>query len=188
MRVYVIRHGESETNLNKKWTGWLDVHLTDKGKDDAKKAGDFLKNIAFEKIYASDLSRAVETAETAIPNCCYETSPLLREINVGSLANKPLSILSDEQREHVRECGYADFNGETRAEFYGRICRFKKELETLNCETVALFSHAGWLCGMLDTVVDAYLPRKNVCCNNCTIAIFEYISGIWQLHSWINLS
>lgn len=62
MRVYVIRHGESETNLNKKWTGWLDVHLTDKGKDDAKKAGDFLKNIAFEKIYASDLSRAVETA------------------------------------------------------------------------------------------------------------------------------
>ena len=32
MRVYVIRHGESETNKAKKWTGWLDVHLTDKGK------------------------------------------------------------------------------------------------------------------------------------------------------------
>ena len=43
MRVYVIRHGESETNKAKKWTGWLDVHLTDKGKDDANKAGNFLK-------------------------------------------------------------------------------------------------------------------------------------------------
>ena len=33
MRVYVIRHGESENNLAKKWTGWMDVHLTDKGKE-----------------------------------------------------------------------------------------------------------------------------------------------------------
>lgn len=28
MKVYVIRHGESETNREKKWTGWLDVNLT----------------------------------------------------------------------------------------------------------------------------------------------------------------
>ena len=55
MYVYVIRHGESETNKAKKWTGWLDVHLTDKGKDDAKKAGNFLKRISFDKIlYLSD--------------------------------------------------------------------------------------------------------------------------------------
>ena len=37
MFVYVIRHGESETNLSKKWTGWLDVQLTKKGYEDAKK-------------------------------------------------------------------------------------------------------------------------------------------------------
>ena len=34
MRVYVIRHGESETNRAKRWTGWVDAHLTDKGKED----------------------------------------------------------------------------------------------------------------------------------------------------------
>ncbi|MBQ8600746.1 MAG: histidine phosphatase family protein [Clostridia bacterium] len=188
MRVYVIRHGESETNLNKKWTGWFDAHLTDKGKDDAQKAGNILKDIPFEKIYTSDLSRAVETAKIAIPDCCYETSHLLREIHVGTLANNPLSILSNEQRARIRKCGYVDFNGETIEAFYSRICQVMKKLETLNCETVALFTHAGWLRGMLDTVVDAYLPREHVRCNNCTVAIFEYINNTWLLHSWINLS
>lgn len=188
MRVYVIRHGESETNLAKKWTGWLDVHLTDKGKEDAKKAGGFLKSFSVDKIFASDLIRAIETAEIALPDRSYETSPLLREINVGTLASKPLSIVSDEQRERIAKCGYVDFGGETKEHFNSRIRQVMNELETLNCETVALFTHAGWMRGMLDAVIGSYLPRKQVRCNNCTIAIFEYIGGIWQLHSWINLS
>ena len=37
MKVYVIRHGESENNRAKKWTGWADVHITEKGVEDAKK-------------------------------------------------------------------------------------------------------------------------------------------------------
>ena len=81
----------------KKWTGWLDVHLADKGKDDAKKAGDFLKRISFDKIYSSDLIRARETAEIAIPGCRYEISELLREINVGSLAFQPFGSSTSEQ-------------------------------------------------------------------------------------------
>ncbi|MBQ8816149.1 MAG: histidine phosphatase family protein [Lachnospiraceae bacterium] len=188
MRVYVIRHGESETNLDKKWTGWLDVHLTDKGKDDARKAGEFLKQVSFEKIYTSDLCRAVETAEIAIPNCSYERLPLLREINVGTLANKPLSILTEEQRAHAVKWGYEYFGGESKDHFYNRISQVMKMLETLDCETVAMFSHGGWLRGMLDTVVGTRLPGNKVCCNNCTIAIFEYTNEIWRLHSWINLS
>ena len=35
MLVYVIRHGESESNLTRRWTGWQDVLLTDKGRKDA---------------------------------------------------------------------------------------------------------------------------------------------------------
>lgn len=187
MRVYVIRHGESETNRDKKWAGWLDVPLTEKGKEDARKVGELLQNVAFDKIYVSDLRRAAETAENAIRNCRYETSPLLREINVGTLANRPLSVLTDEQRKHVLQNGYAEFEGETSEEFYRRIRRFQAKLEASNDETVAVFSHAGWLCGMLDTVVGTRLPRASVCCNNCTVGIFEYGNRRWRLHSWINL-
>lgn len=188
MRVYVIRHGESETNRVGKWTGWLDVHLTDKGKEDAKKAGDFLKNVPFEKIYASDLIRAIETAEIAIPDCCYETSALLREINLGALAGHPPDTLTDEQRADAAKSGYAAFGGEAKTDFYDRIRRFMEQLEGSECENSAVFSHAGWLRGMLDIVVGTNLPRNHVCCNNCTVAIFEYTDKIWKLHSWINLT
>lgn len=188
MRVYVIRHGESETNLNKKWTGWLDVHLTDKGKGDAKKAGDLLKNIRIDKVFTSDLIRAVETAQNALPGCRYEILPLLREINVGSLAGKPLSILSEAQRERIAKLGYVDFDGETKEQFNSRIFKVMKELETLNCETIALFTHAGWMRGMLDAVIGIRIPGNHVQCSNCTIAVFEFENRMWQLHSWINLS
>ena len=188
MRLYVIRHGESETNLSKKWTGWLDVHLTDKGKEDARKAGEFLKTVSFDKVYTSDLCRAVETAEIAVSGCDYEISPLLREINVGTLANKPLSSLTDAQRAGIGRCGYTEFDGETKEQMRARICRAMKEFEALNCETVAVFTHAGWMRGMLDVVVGTNLPRDRVCCNNCAVAVFEYANGVWRLHSWINLS
>ena len=188
MRVYVIRHGESETNRNKLWTGWSDVRLTDKGKEDAKRASELLKRVTFDKILASDLVRAVETAKIALPDCSYETSPCLREINVGKLSGRPLSVLSDEQRDRISEYGYIDFDGETKEHFRSRIRQVMNELEGLNCETVALFTHAGWMRGMADEVLGACLPRKHLKCDNCTVAIFEYTNEIWQLHSWINLS
>lgn len=186
MRVYVIRHGESETNLTKQFTGWLDVHLTSTGKAQAEKTGAFLKNITFDKIYASDLLRARETAETAIPGCSYAVTSLAREIGVGSLMGKPLSTLTPEQREATVTRGYADYGGESKEDLYGRIRSFMGELEALDCEKVAVFSHGGWLRGMLETVLGVYLPRKHVCCDNCTVAIFDYSNHIWSLHSWIN--
>lgn len=188
MRVYVVRHGESETNQSKRWTGWLDVHLTENGKADAQKAAEFLKGISFDKIYSSDLIRAIETAQIVIPDCRYEKNSLLREINVGSLANQPISVLSDSQRMQAAETGYADFGGETREELDKRILQFRKELETQNHETVAVFTHLGWMCGLLETVVEQRLQRKHLCCKNCTVAIFEFENEIWRLHSWINFS
>ena len=50
-----------------------------------------------------------------------------------------------------------------------------------------LFSHAGWLRGMLDIVLGLRLPRARVRCKNCTVAVFEYTDSGWSLHSWVNL-
>ena len=187
MKIYVIRHGQSETNLAQKWTGWLDVNLTNKGINDAKTVGEFLKNIHFDKIYTSDLSRAIETEKNALPNQPFEKSLLLREVNVGTLAGKPLTILTDEQRNCISKNGYTDFDGESHSEFYNRVCEFKKELEKSNAENIAIFTHAGWMREFLDSVVETRLPRKHVLCQNCALAIYEYSNNIWKLHSWINL-
>lgn len=186
MFVYVIRHGESENNLSKKWTGWYDAHLTEKGYEDAKKVADYLKGITFDKIYASDLTRAVQTAQTAFPGCSYETSPLFREVNLGSISNQPLSVLTDEQRKFVASYGYIEFGGESKEQFENRVKQAMGKLEELDCKNVAVFSHGGFLQGMLDAVVGIYLPRKSILCGNCTIAIFEYLNDRWKFHSWIN--
>ena len=188
MLIYVVRHGESENNLRKRWTGWSDVHLTDKGKEDAEKAGEYLKSISFDKVFASDLIRAVETVGIALPGHSYETSTDLREINAGTLTDKPLSIVPYEEKENIQKYGYVDHDGESKEQLQSRIRRVMNELETLNCERVALFTHAGWMMGMLDEVLGTFLLRKHVRCNNCAIGIFEFTNGIWKLHSWINLT
>ena len=67
MKLYVIRHGESETNLKKVYSGWAQVRLTEKVERDAENVGELLRKVAFDQIYSSDLIRAVRTAEIALP-------------------------------------------------------------------------------------------------------------------------
>ena len=187
MRVYVIRHGQSQTNQQKTWTGWMDVPLTAKGIEDARNVGEMLKNVPFDKVYASDLIRAVETARNVLPGKPVQTTSLLRELDVGTLAGKPWSFLTDEDRARIFREGYVRYGGESQRVFYDRVLAFKKELEGLDAENVAVFSHNGWVRAMLDTVLEVRLPRKHMFCNNCAVTIYEYNKNLWKLHSWINL-
>ena len=187
MKVWVIRHGESVTNRDGLWTGWYDAALTEKGKQDATLAREYLSKVQFDKIYASDLQRARNTAEIAIPGCVYETDAALREVNVGSLSGKPLSIVRDGNNQPKNANGYGAFGGEDYSEFDRRVSDFMKRLETLDCENVALFAHGGWLRSSMDFVVGMKLPRKTISCNNCAIAIYEFNGSAWKLHSWINM-
>ena len=188
MKVYIIRHGESEANKNRQKTGWLDVPLTEKGREDAALARGVLSGVSFDKIYSSDLLRAKVTAEIAIPGCKYETCAELREINVGNLAGKFFSEITDSQNSAISKEGYKMFGGESTDEFHNRITSFMHRLESEACENIAIFAHAGWLRKFLDIVVGTTLPRKNVSCKNCAVGIFEYGDSTWRLHSWINLT
>ena len=188
MRVYVIRHGESEYNIRNLRSGWADVQLTEKGITDAEKAGKFLEGISFDKVYSSDLQRAINTMKTAINPDKYEINEILRERNFGSLEGTRFADSSDEDIKYMREFGYDKWDGETHAVFRERVKRFITEkLETLDYENVAVFSHAGWLREMLGIVLDTDISARQICCNNCTISIYEYINNNWRLHSWINL-
>ena len=61
--LILIRHGQSTWNLEKRFTGWVDVDLTEKGKLEAKKAGDLIKdqNIKIKYYYSSLQLRAINT-------------------------------------------------------------------------------------------------------------------------------
>ena len=67
-KLILLRHGQSQWNFENKFTGWKDVALTEKGQNEAKKAGQLIKKhkIKIDKIFSSNLQRANETAEIAI--------------------------------------------------------------------------------------------------------------------------
>ena len=186
MKLYVIRHGESETNRTKHWTGWLDVALTDRGEREAEELRPMLSNIKFDKIYSSDLTRAKKTAEIAIPGCVYEETPLIREVCLGNLEGTPIEGLSDDERISISKNGYADFGGETYEELMARAESFLSTVAELDCECVAAFSHGGFLRTVIDIAVGMRLPRSKVICNNCATVILEYKNGQWYLFGIIN--
>ncbi len=188
MKVFMIRHGESETNRAGVWTGWLNAALTEKGKEEAALVKNLLAGVKFDKVYSSDLIRAKTTAEIAAPGYAYELTPIVREINVGSIAGKALNVVLDSENKPINKDGYAMFGGESSDEFGGRVAAFMGELEGLSCKNVAVFSHGGFLRRFLNTVLGTQLKRDTICCKNCAVAIFEYEGSSWRLHSWINLS
>ena len=186
MKVYMVRHGESVNNLEKKWTGWMDVPLTDKGREEAKQVGKILSEVSFDKIYSSDLSRAVETAMLAIPGCEPETTPLLREVNVGTLEGKTLDLSDDDTKRLSLKRDYSYFGGESTEQLSARISEFMRILENSNDETVAVFAHAGVLRTVLRLVLETAVPAQRLRCFNCCVMVFDYTDGFWSLYCLIN--
>ena len=62
-KVVLLRHGESDWNRENRFTGWTDVDLSDKGRLEAKTAGELLKSLGyrFDQAYCSVLKRAIRT-------------------------------------------------------------------------------------------------------------------------------
>ena len=69
-KLVLLRHGESQWNLENRFTGWTDVGLTKKGQEEARTAGSLMKkeNISFDTVYTSVLKRANRTMEICL-NC-----------------------------------------------------------------------------------------------------------------------
>jgi 2,3-bisphosphoglycerate-dependent phosphoglycerate mutase len=65
-QLVIFRHGQSVWNLENKFTGWVDVELTEKGVEEAKNAGLKLKGFKFDLAYASSLQRAQKTLALAL--------------------------------------------------------------------------------------------------------------------------
>jgi 2,3-bisphosphoglycerate-dependent phosphoglycerate mutase len=64
----LLRHGQSQWNLENRFTGWVDVDLTAEGAAQALKGGELLKaeGVAFDRAYSSVLTRAIRTGEIAL--------------------------------------------------------------------------------------------------------------------------
>ncbi len=64
----LIRHGQSQWNLDNRFTGWVDVNLTTEGEAQARRSGELLKasGVSFDKLYTSVQTRAIRTGTLAV--------------------------------------------------------------------------------------------------------------------------
>ncbi len=94
--LVLLRHGESQWNLENRFTGFKDVELSENGIREAKQAGKMLAaaGIAFDKVYSSTLKRANNTAELA-----------LNEAGQGALFGQMV------RHDDLRERDYGDLTG-----------------------------------------------------------------------------
>lgn len=89
-RVVLIRHGESQWNLENRFTGWVDVPLSPRGEQEAREAGEKLLAYRFDYAFTSVLTRAIRTLEIVMdvigqPGLPVERNQALNERMYGDL-------------------------------------------------------------------------------------------------------
>lgn len=110
--LYFVRHGETYLNFYNRMQGWSNAPLTDRGEVDVRRSGKGIKDIKFDAVYTSDLSRTVDTAE------------LLLQENEKTSTNQEIVLMPE-----FREIFFGSFEGE-----YGDVL-YKKVAEHLGYET-----------------------------------------------------
>ena len=92
-RLILLRHGESQWNLENRFTGWVDIPLSPKGEEEARAAGEKLRSYRFDKAYTSVLQRAIKTLDivlgiTGQKDLPVERDQALNERHYGALQGK----------------------------------------------------------------------------------------------------
>lgn len=156
-KIWLVRHGQTDSNLEGRFQGQLDIPLNDTGRDQARILADSLAEKKFHAVYSSDLLRARQTAEiiTGRINLPIKIDKRLREIYLGDVEGLLYSEVKDQY-------GYALFErienpvdsrmpgGESVAEI---AVRFKEAIDDIACmhpgESVLVATHGLVIATML---------------------------------------
>jgi 2,3-bisphosphoglycerate-dependent phosphoglycerate mutase len=166
LELWLIRHGETDWNVQDRIQGSSDIPLNAAGIEQARRLARRLEGVAFDAVYASDLSRARQTAETALPGAAVRFDPRLRELAYGIFEGKSWATLDGEESNEARHWhedryGRRIPGGESYADLEARVAAFRAELPEQG--QVIAFAHGG--------TIRAALYR----------ALGQPVKGVWRL-------
>lgn len=183
--LILVRHGESEWNAKGLWTGWQDIPLSEKGREEARSAGEkinaFLrkvKNLPIDLIYNSSLLRTKQTTDE-IKKVLNKTdistleSEALNERNYGDYMGKNKwdvkKEVGDEEFQKIRRSyDYPTPNGESLKQVYNRVVPyFEKEILPRLCEgkNILISAHGNSLRALvkyLDKISDDGISKLEI--------------------------
>lgn len=176
LKLYLIRHGQTEWSLSGQYTGSTDLPLTSAGKAAARKVGKRLKGISFSNVFVSPLKRAQKTCALASLKPSAVVEPMLTEWDNGDYeGHTPAEIRNVQPGWNLFVDGAP--NGETPAEISERVDRLIAHLRTLE-GNVALFSH-GHLCRVLAArwIGDTVEQAEHLLLYTASVSILSYAHG-----------
>lgn len=139
LRLYLIRHGETEWALSGRHTGRTDIPLTQNGEDEARELGQHLKDIQFARVMTSPLQRAQQTCALVGLHQAPEIESDLTEWNYGDYeGDRSVDIRKEHPDWNIFQDGCPQ--GEMPAQISARADRLLAHLRKLN-GNIALFSH-----------------------------------------------
>ncbi|MBE6934362.1 MAG: histidine phosphatase family protein [Ruminococcaceae bacterium] len=181
--IILVRHGQSETNVQKVFTGQIDAPLTELGRKQAQLMAEYVDQYHVDKIYVSPLQRAVDTANAIAQRqgCMTVKCDALMEINAGAWQG-----LSFEEIGERFPRSYANWradigaaapeNGETCAQLYTRVTHLFEELLHGEVESFCLVAHATPI-----RMIESYISGRGVAAAqeipwvpNASVTVYRY--------------
>lgn len=198
MKIYLVRHGETEWNRAGKIQGQADIDINEKGVAQAKKAAKRLENITFQRAFCSPLIRARHTAGILIGERDIPLTPddRLKEINFGiwegikyreTMENPSSAIYNFFKNPGAYEPGE---NAESFTQLYARTDEFVKKVllpMEKQYETILVAGHGAMNRSILNPI--AGVPISDFWhfhMGNCAMAVIECKDGVLKLQDYID--
>ena len=187
---YLIRHGETEYNVEGIMQGWTDSPLTQNGIDLSKKLGEGLDDVPFTAAYSSDSGRAVDTINNVLEGRDIDVTEteLLREMNYGEKDGKSSEgVYTEDNMDYRFGVGFDDLGGETWDELGERM---HSALENAAYEhreeggNILISTHGMSILGALYALVpDAEGVMEQGEIDNCSVTILKWDNGVYSLET-----
>lgn len=195
MEIYIVRHGETLWNRDKKLQGSTDIELSDYGRYLAIETGKNLSHVHFDRVFSSPLKRAYETACLIRPEQKNEiiTDDRIRELNFGIYEGKTMPELKNDPEGYFQyffdapEKYRAPKQGESLTDLCERAADFLTEvIEPLSdtCSRIMIVAH-----GAINKAMMMHVKGESDMCRfwagnlqrNCNVIILDYAQDSYRI-------
>lgn len=195
--IYLIRHGETMWNREKRLQGHIDIGLNEKGFWQAQQLGKYLSNRPIAAVISSDLSRAADTAQAVASHHQIELQfePGLRERHYGIMQGLSHTEIAEKHpRNHAawknRETNFTPESGESLQQFYDRVVHSARSwAERYPDQEIAMVAHGGVLDCLNRVATKRSLEMaRDFEILNASLNTLSFNSGEFGLIEWGNVS
>ncbi len=192
MNLYLIRHGQTDSNSQGRYLGSFEDELSAQGVNEIKKTKKFINNVSFDKVFSSERKRAIDSAKILVDEeitCDYR----LNERDFGIFENKTYKEICDSHPKEKKawEENWIDYQipkGESVRRAYERTAEFMRMLEKENYENCLVVTHGGIIrlvyCYILGGDLNNFWKFT---AKNGSISMVKFQYDNWHIDSMIQL-